>query len=78
MATLTIRGLNEDVRDRLRVRAATHGRSMEAEARTILSEAVASPVERSLVDIMLAMRTALDGEGLEFPSRADEVGDPFT
>ena len=69
MATLTIRGLNEDVRDRLRVRAATHGRSMEAEA---------SPVERSLVDIMLAMRTALDGEGLEFPSRADEVGDPFT
>lgn len=76
MATLTIRGLNEDVRDRLRVRAATHGRSMEAEARTILSEAVASPVERSLVDIMLAMREALDGEGLEFPSHADEVGDP--
>ncbi|MFZ4487205.1 MAG: FitA-like ribbon-helix-helix domain-containing protein, partial [Candidatus Nanopelagicales bacterium] len=45
MATLTIRGLDEEVRDRLRVRAATRGRSMEAEARAILSEAVASPVE---------------------------------
>ena len=32
---------------------------------------------RGLVDILLAMRTALDGEGLECPSRADEVGDPF-
>lgn len=50
---------------------------MEAEARVILSEAVASPVERSLVDIMLAMREALDGEDLELPSRADEVRDPF-
>ncbi|CAB4955809.1 unannotated protein [freshwater metagenome] len=50
---------------------------MEAEARAILSEAVASPVERSLVDIMLAMREALDGEGLELPSRADEARDPF-
>jgi plasmid stability protein len=77
MATLTIRGLDDEVRDRLRVRAATRGRSMEAEARVILSEAVASPVERSLVDIMLAMREALDGEDLELPSRADEVRDPF-
>jgi plasmid stability protein len=77
MATLTIRGLDEHVRDQLRVQAATHGRSMEAEARAILSEAVASPVERSLVDIMIAMREALEGEGLELPSRADEVRDPF-
>ena len=78
MATLTIRGLDDDIRDRLRLRAATHGRSMEAEARSIIAEAVASPIERSLVDIMLALREALDGEGLELPERSDPVRDPFT
>ena len=77
MATLTIRGLDDDIRDRLRLRAATHGRSMEAEARSILAEAVSSPIERSLVDIMLAMRETLDGERMEFPERADQVRDPF-
>ena len=77
MATLTIRGLDDDIRDRLRLRAATHGRSMEAEARSILAEAVSSPIERSLVDFMLAMREALDGEGLELPERSDPVRDPF-
>jgi plasmid stability protein len=40
MATLTIRNLPDDVRDRLRVRAAQAGRSMEAEARAILCDAV--------------------------------------
>ena len=77
MATLTIRGLDDDIRDRLRMRAAVHGRSMEAEARSILAEAVASPIERSLVDIMLAMREALDGERLELPERSEPVRDPF-
>jgi plasmid stability protein len=38
--TLTIRNLNEDVKQLLRVRAATHGRAMEAEARDILTKAV--------------------------------------
>ena len=43
MATLTIRNLPDDVRDRLRVRAAEHGRSMEAEARVILANALTPP-----------------------------------
>lgn len=38
MATLTIRNLPEEVRERLRVRAARRGRSMEAEVRAILTE----------------------------------------
>jgi phosphopantothenoylcysteine decarboxylase/phosphopantothenate--cysteine ligase len=38
--TLTIRNLDEAVKQRLRVRAAQHGRSMEAEARDILSRDV--------------------------------------
>jgi antitoxin FitA len=36
MASLTIRRLDDAVKARLRVRAATHGRSMEEEAREIL------------------------------------------
>jgi plasmid stability protein len=42
MATLTIRNLPEDVRDKLRIRAAHAGRSMEAEARAILIEGLVS------------------------------------
>lgn len=41
MATLNIRRLPDDVHRRLRMRAAEHGRSMEAEARSILAEACA-------------------------------------
>lgn len=41
MATLTIRGLDDEVHRRLRVRAAENGHSMEAEARAVLEAAVA-------------------------------------
>ena len=40
MATLTIRNLSDRVRDRIRVRAAKRGVSMEAEVRDILAQAV--------------------------------------
>jgi phosphopantothenoylcysteine decarboxylase/phosphopantothenate--cysteine ligase len=36
MASITIRGLDDDLKQRLRLRAARNGRSMEDEARTIL------------------------------------------
>jgi hypothetical protein len=39
-ATLTIRGLDVEVKQKLRVQAATNGRAMEAEAREILTRAV--------------------------------------
>ncbi len=41
--TLTIRNLAEPVKQRLRMQAASHGRSMEAEAREILTLAVTQP-----------------------------------
>jgi plasmid stability protein len=50
MATLNIRKLPEDVHAKLRVRAAKAGRSMEAEARIILAEAVQQP-ETKPVDL---------------------------
>ena len=40
MASITIRNLDDDVKTRLRKRAAGHGRSMEEEARLILAHAV--------------------------------------
>ncbi|MGB7191056.1 MAG: hypothetical protein WBD10_13020 [Acidobacteriaceae bacterium] len=40
MASIVIRRLDEQVKLKLRVRAAEHGRSMEEEAREILSSAV--------------------------------------
>src|SRR6478609_2341577 len=36
MASITIRQLDDDLKKRLRLRAASHGRSMEDEVRTIL------------------------------------------
>lgn len=41
MATLHIRDLKDSVKETIRVRAAQHGRSMEAEVRAILEEAAA-------------------------------------
>ncbi len=71
MAALSIRGLDDDVRERLRIRAAQHGRSMEAEIRAILVEAVQEPAERaSLFSALLDRFGGLGGVELELPVRA--------
>jgi len=56
MATLTIRNVDAAVKERLRVRAARHGRSMEAEIRSILSEAVVDDRYRSEPNLAEAIR----------------------
>jgi len=62
MATLTIRQIDERTKRRLRMRAADHGRSMEAEAREILKSAVAlqSGASSNLVE---SIRKHLKGVG---------------
>jgi antitoxin FitA len=47
MATLNIRNLPHEIHRRLRIRAAEHGRSMEAEARAIISEACGGRHEKA-------------------------------
>jgi plasmid stability protein len=72
MATLTIRNVEAGVKERLRVRAARHGRSMEAEARSILSEAVAGDREEPEPNLAEAIRrrfAPLGGVDLELPPR---------
>jgi plasmid stability protein len=46
MATITIRGLDDTVKARLRLRAARHGRSMEEEARRILKDGLTAEAPR--------------------------------
>ena len=78
MATLTIRNVDAAVKERLRVRAARHGRSMEAEARTILSDAVAAEPDESEPNLAEAIRrrfAPLGGVDLALPPRED-VGEP--
>ena len=53
MPVLTVRNLPEETHRALRVRAARHGRSTEAEVRAILEEAV-RPVERVRIGSELA------------------------
>jgi plasmid stability protein len=43
MAAVSIRILDDTARERLRVRAIAHGRSMEADMRAILAESVRQP-----------------------------------
>lgn len=53
MATLTVRNIPEEVHSALRVRAAQHGQSMEAEVRDIL-EAAVTPQGRVKLGSLLA------------------------
>jgi antitoxin FitA len=72
MATLTIRGLDEQIHARLRVRAAQHGRSMEAEVRAILADRLApSAPEHGLGSHIHARFAALGGEDLDLPARTE-------
>lgn len=74
MAALTIRNLDDSVKRRLRSRAARHGRSMEAEARAILTDAVSEPSESAgLFTALLDRFGALGGVDLEPPERTESA-----
>ena len=67
-ASITVRNLDGRVKERLRVRAAQNGRSMEAELRAIITEAVEVPTrapEVSLYDRIRARVEPLGGIELE-------------
>ncbi len=77
MAALSIRDLDDEVRERLRIRAARHGRSMEAEIRSILTDAVSRPVVSEQLFTVLADRfAALGGVELDVPPRAQAARAP--
>ena len=70
MASITIRNLDDDVKTRLRVRAAEHHRSMEEEARLILRDAVGRKADsRNLASIVRSHFGPDNGVDLELPPR---------
>ena len=70
MASITIRNLDDDVKTRLRVRAAGNGRSMEEEARMILRDAVERKADsRNLASIVRSHFGPDNGVDLELPPR---------
>ncbi|HEY2127003.1 MAG TPA: Arc family DNA-binding protein [Streptosporangiaceae bacterium] len=71
MSAVSIRNLDDRVKERLRLRAASHGRSMEAEMRVILTEAVSEPGEDTgLFQTLLDRFGQLGGVELDIPARA--------
>ncbi|WP_367026080.1 plasmid stabilization protein [Methylococcus sp. ANG] len=70
MATLTIRNLDEAIKAGLRLRAASHGHSMEEEVRQILRQAVqASAAETGLGTRIHRRFAAIGGAELTLPDR---------
>jgi len=77
MSSMSIRNLDEQVKDRLRARAARHGRSLQAEARAILAEAVAEPDRASgLFAAVMDRFGELGGVDLDLPPRAAAARPP--
>lgn len=74
MATITVRDLDDGVQQRLKERAAANNRSMEAEVRLILSEAVR--VDTFMTDWLALCddyRSRFGGIDLEIPERSTEI-----
>jgi len=71
MSSIVIRKLDPGVKERLRIRAARHGRSMEAEARRILQTAldVSETRTRNLYERIRERFEPLGGVDLELPPR---------
>lgn len=71
MASITIRNLDDGLKQRLRLRAATHGRSMEDEARDILRSTLSAESRRpgNLAEAIRQRVAALGGVELEFAPR---------
>jgi plasmid stability protein len=69
MATnLVVRNVDEDIALALRQRAASHGRSAEAEHREILRAALMRPKRRSFAEVLASMPDV--GEDADFESRS--------
>lgn len=80
MSSLTIRNLDPSVKERLRVRAAEHGHSMEAEACRILQTALKGPARPpgpTLYERIHARFAPLGGaDDLDIPHRLPDRDPP--
>src|SRR5262249_47123279 len=72
MASITIRQLDDDLKRRLRLRAARNGRSMEDEARTILRDAAGRADDKGEAREGARQPAAPRGRIADAPARAEE------
>lgn len=71
VSDLSIRNLDDEVKKRLRIRAASHGRSMEAEVRAILADAVSEQDQsEGLFATLLTRFAEVGGVDLDIPARS--------
>jgi len=77
MAAIVIRNLSQETHRALQARAARHGRSTEAEARTILDEAVRPTVRVKLGSALAALAQPFGGLDLDI-SRDKTPAKPVT
>jgi plasmid stability protein len=76
LSAVNIRNLDDRVKERLRVQAARHGRSMDAEIREILTDAVSEPGDaEGLFEAILHRFGEAGGVELDLPSRAARAAD---
>ncbi|TCO56867.1 FitA-like ribbon-helix-helix domain-containing protein [Actinocrispum wychmicini] len=74
MAVLTIRDFDEGLKAKLRVRAAEHGRSMEAEVRAILALVLTKPTSGLGMGSRIRQRFAdADHPDFEPPRRVEQA-----
>ena len=72
MAAITIRKLPPDVKQRLRMRAAANGRSMEAEARDILVTAIERSAGADITWIEQLIAVGEELGGVDLPEVPDD------
>lgn len=72
MTAITIRKLPPDVKQRLRMRAAANGRSMEAEAREILVSAIERSARADITWIEQLIAVGEELGGVDLPEVPDE------
>ncbi len=72
MANLVVRNLDQRIVDALKQRAARHGRSAEAEHRTLLEELLLRPKGKSFAEVLAAMPDV--GQDEDFERLEDGVG----
>ncbi|MBK5538382.1 plasmid stabilization protein [Pseudomonas sp. TH05] len=72
MASLTIRNLDDQIKERLRIEAAHNGHSMEEEARLILRRALTKPSnDQDLASRIRSRFAGLGGVELDLPERKE-------
>jgi antitoxin FitA len=70
MASITIRNLDDETKQRLRLRAAMHGRSMEEEARDILRRVTTEgTAPRNLANAIRSRLAPAERADIDLPAR---------